>query len=69
MMTALCDRPMPADPSARSNWGIVKPPKASPPILRKSRRETPSQNRPSLRPAMVSMKSHPHRCRAMLFIG
>ena len=43
-MTALCDRETPACASACSNWGSDSPPSARPPILRKSRRVTPSQN-------------------------
>ena len=43
MITALCERPTPALLSARNNPGSERPPRASPPILRKSRRVTPSQ--------------------------
>ena len=56
MMTALCDREMPACASARSNWGSDSPPSASPPILRKSRRVTPSQYPDRARPAIVSIR-------------
>ena len=56
MMTALCDRETPAWASACNNWGSESPPSAKPPILRKSRRLTPSQNSDRLRPAIVSIK-------------
>src|SRR5438270_11192576 len=44
MMIALCEEPVPARASAARISGRVSPPSASPPIFRKSRRVTPSQN-------------------------
>src|SRR4051812_4376753 len=40
---------------SRSNCGMVRPPTPRPPILRKSRRETPSQSRCERFPQMVNM--------------
>jgi len=55
-MTALCDRRIPDCASAWSTCGKLSPPSANPPILRKSRREWPSQNRPLEVLEMVSMR-------------
>src|SRR6185503_5099019 len=57
MMIALCDRRMPEAASARKRSGSAAPPKARPPILRKFRRDRPSQNFED-EPAMVSMASN-----------
>src|SRR2546423_1902520 len=54
MMTALCDLPMPEADSARSSCGSVRPPRPRAPILRKLRRERPSQNFDPLLCGMVS---------------
>src|SRR5688572_23014947 len=54
MMIALCDRRMPEAASARNRSGNAAPPNASPPILRKFRRDRPSQNFED-EPAMVNM--------------
>ena len=55
MITALCDFFTPPAASARKICGSESPPSASPPMRKKSRRETPSQNRPFECPLMVSM--------------
>ena len=55
MMTALCDGDRPAAASARSSAGSDSPPNPSPPIVRKFRRETPSQNRLVASPWIVSI--------------
>src|SRR5438045_426068 len=44
MMTALWGCPPPAAASARNSCGRARPPNPKPPIRRKSRRESPSQN-------------------------
>ena len=56
MMIALCERRRPDCVSAWSSCGRVSPPKPSAPILRKLRREMPSQKR-VLFPRIVSIKS------------
>src|SRR5579872_3954133 len=64
LMIALCERPRPASDSARNTWGNEIPPKAIPPMVRKSRREIPSQNPwlpPNFRPKTVSIEASPKR--------
>ena len=65
MITALCDFFTPLADSARKICGSESPPNASPPMRKKSRRATPSQNRPCECPLMVSMgfgKEEAGRC-------
>ncbi len=73
MMTALCERRTPAWLSARSNPGSERPPRANPPILRKSRRVTPSQYPVRAGPKRLNMPlalpscpaEHPSLCRCL----
>ncbi len=73
MMTALCERRTPDWLSARSRPGSDRPPRASPPILRKSRRVTPSQYPVRAGPKRLNMPlalpscpaEHPSLCRCL----
>ena len=62
-MIALCELPTAASASAPSNCERLRPPIAMPPIVRKSRRLTPSQKRLFLSglPKIVSIAHAPPR--------